>query len=81
MSDKPAGTDPIFFRSAEECVFAIDEALAEAFEPKDEANRIVDEVLEELNLCGYCGEPCDGRWCSRECRRADAYDGQHESER
>ncbi len=50
---------------------AIDDALADAFQ----------EPVEEIHLCGYCGEPCDGRWCSSACRAADAYDGQHESER
>jgi hypothetical protein len=50
---------------------AIDDALAEAFQ----------EPVEEIHLCGYCGEPSDGRWCSSACRAADAYDGQWRSER
>ena len=26
------------------------------------------------NDCAYCGEPCDGRYCSRECKKADELD-------
>lgn len=29
---------------------------------------------EEKNECGWCGEPCDGRWCSPQCRAAEESD-------
>jgi hypothetical protein len=26
------------------------------------------------NNCAYCGEPCEVRYCSRECKKADELD-------
>lgn len=30
---------------------------------------------EELeNNCDYCGEPCEGRFCNSDCKKAHQYD-------
>lgn len=48
----------------------------------EEIDRALEEAFEPERTCGYCGRPSGGaRWCSSECRKADAYDGSHEEER
>lgn len=36
----------------------------------DDWKQEVPELYEGENNCAYCGEPCDGEFCSRECRKA-----------
>lgn len=32
----------------------------------------IDEIGEQKeNVCGYCGNPCDGGYCSEEHKKAD----------
>ena len=50
----------------------LDAALEDAFAPDGDGS--------DTQLCGYCGLPTDGKWCSVQCREADADDGQHRGE-